>query len=102
MPFGTEPFKPLAEVGAALRIAQRGDHPRRLMKHDVAERRANNELAVDLDFIFAGVRLGPELGRNRAVDSDSALLDPPLGLTPRREAGAGDNFLQALHRITAV
>src|SRR5262249_17080084 len=92
-----EALEPTAQVRPALRIAQRRDHPRRLVQQHVAQRRARDQLTVDFDLVLRGVGLRTELRDDGAVDGYASLRDPFFRFTARREARASENLLQALH-----
>jgi hypothetical protein len=103
-PFGVEieppdrhhPGQPIGQAvvdgRAAFRVALRGQQPRRLVVTEQPRRGGRiHRFAVDSD---AAERLDQRRRSrdNGAVDGDSPLRDHPLDLTPRRDAGARQQF----------
>ena len=55
--------------------------------------------AIDLDDVFAGVCLGPELRNDVAVHGHAPLLDQFFSFSAGRNAGVGEYLLQSfVHR----
>src|ERR1041385_4518352 len=76
--------KQLRQIRAVLRIVECGDNPRRLVESKITRRdRRIDPLSVDFDTILGGVRLGPELRNDGAIDRNTPLDDPLFSLPPR-------------------
>jgi len=80
-----------------LRVLPRGHVPAGLVEQDVAAaRRRAHALAVDADVVAVGVGPAAELGYRGAVHRHAAVEDQPLRRAPRRDAGGGEDLLEAV------
>lgn len=88
--------KKIAEGFASFRIGERGDDFGRLVEEQVDVALVGIDGAASgFDFVFGGIGLGAEFGDDFAVDADLAGEDELFGMAAGRDAGAGDNFLEA-------
>jgi hypothetical protein len=68
----------------------------RLIQDEITQfRRPLGDATRGFDAIAFGISLGAKLGDYRTVDADLSATNQFLGMSPRGDAGASDNFLQA-------
>jgi len=85
---GPDAFQEVLHQGPFLRVGHRRNIARGLVQHDVGLGLSGvDELAVDLDMVFPGVRLGAEFGHYFAVHAHPALKNDILGSAPRSNTG---------------
>ena len=87
----------IAQRAPAFRVRQRGNHFRRLVHQQINVRVGNlRDAAGRLDAVAFRIGLGAEFGDDDSVDAHLPAADQIFRVAPRRNSGAGDNFLQSL------
>lgn len=91
-----DPLQILRHRGASLGILQSAHDVARFVKHQVDEWFGLDAAPVHFDPAVLRIRLGSQLRHDLAIDRNSTFRDQLLGLSPRRNAGPREKFLQAL------
>src|SRR5260370_6158713 len=92
-----EPAEHMAQSGSPLGIGHGGNHMDRLIQEEITQfRRPLGDATRGFDAIAFGISLGAEFGDYRTVDADLSATNQFLGMSPRVDAGASDNFFPAL------
>ena len=87
----------IAQRAPAFRVRQRGNHFRRFVHQQINMRFRNlSDAAGRLDAVAFRIGFGAQFGDDNSVDADLSAADQVFRVAPRRNSGAGDDFLQPL------
>lgn len=90
-------LKKIAHALAAFRVVHRGHATRRLVENEIKPRlRKAQQLAAHLDVVGVRIGLAAKLGDHMTVDRHLPRQNELLGMPPRSDARAGNQFLQTL------
>jgi hypothetical protein len=98
---GKFPWKQIEDCISRVRIFPGRNEPGGFVQHDRESWSGTNKFGVDFDVVVRA-RLSAEVCADFTVDSDATLGDQLIRMSPRTNAGSGEEAIQAHQRISIV